>query len=263
MAKKLPTEADRLASDCPFCGAYAGKPCTDYRGKPKELCRERGRPDLLAKKLARKAGDLNRRAEASYGPLFAHLMPESERVTPADLLARRRREAAFGAESASLTSQANEGLQRILVWHVRRAAARLLGADREAALWEYCERVYGWSKESYMLGHYRLALCTADRLELRHEFREDPGKDRVVEWPNSTYPDRTVRLSVRGGGLHCTLALEPEGRPVMAAGEWAALTRLDHRHGVGADAPEADTSVEVFDLAMSRLAEGCRVAAGV
>lgn len=232
-AKAEKPAADRTASACPMCGAYPGKPCRDYRGRDKGPCQERGRPKVTAAKLARKAADLNRRKEAEYGPLFKDLMPAAELVTPADVAAKRLRDVRMSAGNDwSLVFAANQGIERIHLWALFRGAAALLGAETEAKVREYALRVFGWGKESYVRGVYETALCTADRIALRMEFREDPATSRVVEWPNSTYPDRMIRINVRGGGLHCTEALEPAGRPLLTRDEFKARFPVpDHRNG--------------------------------
>jgi len=250
--EKMPrVKVDPLAHKCERCQSNPGVPCRNYMGKPKAACVERGRPDITARKEAKKASELTARAEATYGPLFAHLMPEAERVTVEDVKARKLRALRAAVEwNASLCDPANELIEWVRLYAMRRAAAEALGGETEAKLWEYVGRVHPRLKgaETYIAGYYRTALTTAERIEVRMGLEFDPA--------------RVTKYNRDGRRVVCVEAIGAEGRPVMTREEFEERFRVDHLHG-DRDAPESDTSDEVFELAMARLAEGCRAAAGV
>ncbi|MBA4187569.1 MAG: hypothetical protein C0467_06075 [Planctomycetaceae bacterium] len=175
------TDAERLAAPCGKCGATPGGKCHDCRGVGKAFCVERGRPDITAKKLQRKADEKNGKARAEYGTLFAYLADqELTPVTPADLQAEKLSRIRREVENAGLAEHdAREGLNGIVIAHMRRVSASLIGEVSESDIWACASNRYR-SNWPYVVDMYRKALCTTDRIELEYVLQFDPS--RVNQW---------------------------------------------------------------------------------
>jgi hypothetical protein len=218
-AKKL-TDAERIATPCPKCCAVAGERCFDrdamMAGGTPKLCQERGRPHITAAKLQRKAAELNAKARAGYGPLFASVADaELTPVTPADIQANRLRGLRLAVENNGLAEEeAKQGLNQIAIAHLRRVAALLIGVGQEADVWECASRRYGrnWN---YVVDMYRRALCTTQPETLAMELRFDPARVNATNregryvvpsktWPPAGYTpvmtqdEFTERFGLRG-----------------------------------------------------------------
>lgn len=246
--KKL-TDAEILAHDCPYCGAIRGERCMDYKGEAREgkpFCMERGRPHVARAKLDRKAAEINAKARAEYGPLFADLADkELTPVTPADLAAKQLAGIRRGVENGGLNEHwARQGLNWITIWHLRHVAAGLIGSEWEAKLWTRFEGTYR-TNLPYIVDAYRQALCTTDRRDLeyvRHEDRVEP----------SQWNPKGIRYR-----LEVTAAWPPAGYvPVMTREEFDARFQLKHIFWTTpTDLPEPDDG-GLFERVMGMLGAG-------
>ncbi|AMV29313.1 hypothetical protein VT84_33265 [Gemmata sp. SH-PL17] len=233
MSKKKLTEAERLTHACPKCGARPGFTCLDYKDQPAPLCVERGRPEITAKKLQKKADERNARALASVGGdntllTFLHdgadnlLAAEGLRkVNADDIAAEKLRNVRLGAESGGRAEhRLREGLNWITLRYMRRVAAELLGVDAESRIWAHAERVYQTNLD-HIFSSYGTALCSTGKIDLALELRFDPA--RVKEWEFKTPDGRVVKGSNDGRYLVVTDRWPPDGyTPVMTREEFRA-----------------------------------------
>lgn len=210
MAKKL-TDAERLQHGCPKCGARPGFACVDFKGHPAPLCVERGRPEITAKKLQKKADEKNARLLAAYGGentlltdfyggadalLEAH---GETKVTASALAAQKLHAERFKENDGHAEWGLREAFNWITIRCMRRVAAALIGAEWEAKIWEKCDKTYG-ANLPYIVDRYGQCLCSTARMDLvfaRHEEKVEPSEwnrsgvkiriEVVEHWPPADY----------------------------------------------------------------------------
>lgn len=240
--------SERLKHDCPMCGARASFPCTDYKGRPlsedahrEPMCQERGRPHVTAKKLERKAADLNARKLAEYGgdnTLLTYLHDGAdnllaaegvEKVTPAALVEKNLREVRKGVENCGDAEHALvEGLNWITMAELRRETARLIGDEWERLLWEGAAKTFSMNA-SYILGRYAEILCTTDKVVLGWVSKFDPARAKTIVWPPNQYCANPPPTKLSGHYAEPTGHWPPEGYvPVMTREQFNARFRLHH-----------------------------------
>jgi hypothetical protein len=239
--------SERQKHDCPRCGARAGDPCVDYNGKPlaedawrEPVCQERGRPEITAKKLAKKADELNAKALKAAGggnTLLSYLHDGDDnllaaegvtKVTAADLAAQKLRAERFKEDHGHAEHGIKEGLNWILMRHLRRVAAELIGAEWERILWEGGYKCHGNALD-YIVDRYRDCLCTTKSFALGFERKFDPT--RVKTWylePNE-YRAHPIEMKNDGWYVVPTGTWPPAGyTPVMTREEFNARFNLHH-----------------------------------
>jgi hypothetical protein len=230
-------DSERLKHTCPECNAKPGDPCRLYNLKPTEKPHRTRGPGEYEKHLTKEISRKVSRQKASYGPLFQEIADREVFAPSVDEMKwKKRMEAAFGAESASLCEQANRGLEWVRLWHIVRTAGDILGHEAAFKLWERATRVYG-DKEGYIEGSFRHALTTTTRVVLRYELRYDPARINTYNTDGRYLVDADV--------------WPPEGHtPAMTAAEYEArFPRLDHKNGTAETAEPNDGGL--FDRVMA------------
>jgi hypothetical protein len=221
----------RLAADCTYCGQRAGFACKDVFGKDKEPCAERGRPGVRAKKLAKKADEMNARALKAYGgdnTLLTDfyggadelLAAEGvEKATPEAVAADRLQRERLGLNDGGMAEwDLRHALNWITLRYMRREVAKAIGAEWEGRLWVACERTYRTNFD-YIVSRYADCVCEGKRFEL--EFVRHVDKGAPTQWNPS---GERFRLEV-------VAAWPPEGfAPVMARAEFNARFKLVQMH---------------------------------
>jgi hypothetical protein len=251
MAKpKKPTDAERLGHECPECGARPGFPCTDFKGRPlaeddwrtQPLCQERGRPDITARKLQKKADEKNARALAAFGgdnTLLTYLHEGADnllaaggvvKVTPQDLVEQKLRSVRLSAENSGDAEHALvSGFNWIIMQYLRRETVRLIGEEWERILWEGAFDCHGARQVDYIVMRYQDCLCTTKAFALGYERKFDPA--RVKTWYLEPNEYRQHRIEMKNDGWYVvpTGTWPPVGyTPVMTREEFNARFTLHH-----------------------------------
>jgi hypothetical protein len=238
---------ERLKHDCTYCGAVAGFPCTNFKGEARDadgwqtrFCAERGRPELTAKKHRKKADEKNARALKELGgdnTLLTYLHEGAdnllaaegvEKVTPEGVAAAALRAERFKEDCGHAEEALVRGLNWITMRHLRREAARLIGAELEAILWEGAEKTHGRSL-SYIVMRYQDCLCTAKVFALGYERKFDPA--RVKTWHLEPNGYRKEPLEMKNDGWYVvpTATWPPPGyAPPMTREEFNARFKFHH-----------------------------------
>lgn len=249
--KPVITDAERLAVDCTRCGAVAGAKCHDYRGVNKAWCMERGRPEVAAKKRQRKADQINAKVgPAAQFPGLLGVLAEAEQfkaefrpVTVEELEARQLAGVRRGVENGGLAEHwASLGFNWITLRYMRRVAAELVGAEWEAKLWAYCERVFRTNLD-HIASTYCDALTRADPIDLAHEVRFDPARVKTTLIPRAEGDPRPpIEVKNDGRYLVVTETWPPPGyTPVMTHEEFRSRFELRSIfHRAPTDLPEPD-----------------------
>jgi hypothetical protein len=215
-----------------------GEPCHDFAGNPTARAHRVRGPGQHERKLRDDESRRVARQKAAYGPLFQEIADaEVKPRTLTDIYWQKRYATAFGAESASLVSKANCGLEWVRLRWIAHCLPRLVGPEMGAAIWEYALRVFDRNTpfiDSFMAE----CLTTAERQVLRHELRYDPAKIN--------------RYNSDGCYLVDALVWHP-AQPVMSRDEYRAMfPQFDHVAGVRTDDEPDDGGL--FDRMMQRLA---------
>jgi hypothetical protein len=240
-ARQAARDAERVKHDCPHCGARASFACSDYKGQPAPLCVERGRPEITAKKLAKKAAEKNTKALAEFGgdsTLLTYLHDGADnllasagvtKVTAEDVAAQKLRDVRHGVERCGDAEHACvTGLNWIIIRHMRRVAAELIGAEWERILWEGAFGTYG-TNLLYTVTRYQQILCTTDKVVLGYERKHDPARAKVITLPPNEYRAHSLEIPIDGWYAAPTGTWPPEGyAPVMTKDEFNERFKLHH-----------------------------------